>query len=400
MKVLHINTFDKGGAFVAAERLSNGLIKKGISSRFVVLNKLTSNKAITGYFEEPRSFIHRVKESFTYRYYDRRKKKLTKHLNSSVSVSLPDAPYDITTHSLYKESDVIHLHWVSDFIDLPSFFRTNRKPVVWTLHDGNAFSGIFHYPIKQIPPPLITIDAKVRQQRAGMLNEAKNLSLVTPSKWLYTRLVEAMPLLTSRSYVIHNGLNEEISLSEQDRTETRRGLHISENDCVLAFVAEKISDPIKGVDLLLKALALMPDKGRVVLLVVGKIDEPIEGLKTICTGYVDKRNEYYRYLNAADIFIAPYLVDNFPNTLLEAMVTGLPLIGFKGGGIPEIIEDGVNGLLANVSDVNDLSNKINMLVNDSVQRRRLAKTSREMSKQFSIELQVDQYCQLYKQFLK
>ena len=59
--------------------------------------------------------------------------------------SYPFSDYDITENEWYKDADVINLHWVADFLDYKSFFEKNIKPVIWTLHDMNPFTGGEHY---------------------------------------------------------------------------------------------------------------------------------------------------------------------------------------------------------------------------------------------------------------
>ena len=45
----------------------------------------------------------------------------------------------------YGNPDIIHLHWIGGFVDIPTFFKHVKKPIIWTLHDMNPFQGGFHY---------------------------------------------------------------------------------------------------------------------------------------------------------------------------------------------------------------------------------------------------------------
>ena len=54
--------------------------------------------------------------------------------------------------------------------------------------------------------------------------------------------------------------------------------------------------------------------------------------------------------SAADLFVIPSREENFPNVILESLCIGTPVIGLPAGGIPEMIEDGVNGVLAGSID--------------------------------------------------
>ena len=62
-----------------------------------------------------------------------------------IALSLPTSIFDVSKSNLVKEADIIHLHWVGDFVDLPSLSKKVNKPIVWTLHDENLFCGIRHY---------------------------------------------------------------------------------------------------------------------------------------------------------------------------------------------------------------------------------------------------------------
>jgi glycosyltransferase involved in cell wall biosynthesis len=62
--------------------------------------------------------------------------------------------------------------------------------------------------------------------------------------------------------------------------------------------------------------------------------------------------------NATDIFVLPSLEDNLPNTIMESMACGTPVLAFKTGGIPEMIDHKVNGYLAEYNSVDDLKEGI------------------------------------------
>src|SRR5690606_32821939 len=58
--------------------------------------------------------------------------------------SIPTTKYNLFSHPAVQRADIIHLHWVSRFLNY-SFFKDINKPVIWTLHDMNPFLGGFHY---------------------------------------------------------------------------------------------------------------------------------------------------------------------------------------------------------------------------------------------------------------
>jgi glycosyltransferase involved in cell wall biosynthesis len=62
--------------------------------------------------------------------------------------------------------------------------------------------------------------------------------------------------------------------------------------------------------------------------------------------------------NAVDIYVTPSLQDNLPNTIMEALACGIPCVGFKVGGIPEMIDHQENGYVAQYKDAEDFAHGI------------------------------------------
>ena len=151
MKVIHLNTFDSGGAAIAVKRLHLALLEQGIESKMLFVNK--ASNAIKETFEV---------EARTFTLWDRFKIKLKVllkqpigywqysgyHLEGQTSnkelFSFPFSDFDLTLNQHIEEADVINLHWVPSMWDYNLFQKLN-KPIVWTLHDMNPFSGGCHY---------------------------------------------------------------------------------------------------------------------------------------------------------------------------------------------------------------------------------------------------------------
>jgi glycosyltransferase involved in cell wall biosynthesis len=102
--------------------------------------------------------------------------------------------------------------------------------------------------------------------------------------------------------------------------------------------------------------------------------------------------------SAADVFIIPSLMDNLPNTVLEALMCGTPVIGFPIGGIPDMLQNGFNGLVT--SEVNSLSLcetiEIFLKTKDSFNRDEIRNNA--LSK-YSYHIQAKNYLKLYKSIL-
>lgn len=98
-----------------------------------------------------------------------------------------------------------------------------------------------------------------------------------------------------------------------------------------------------------------------------------------------------------DIFVLPSTnPDPLPTVVLEAMSSGKPIIGYRHGGVCEMVKDGYNGLLAEVCNPEDLADKICHLLNDKVLQKKMAEHSRKrLLKCFSIDAYILNYCQEY-----
>ena len=97
----------------------------------------------------------------------------------------------------------------------------------------------------------------------------------------------------------------------------------------------------------------------------------------------------------------PSLQDNLPNTVLESMACGTPIVGFEVGGIPDMVQHGKTGLLARPHDAQALENAIIELLKQYQRRSLLSSNCRRVAvHRYSLARQAIRYYQLYKQLLK
>jgi hypothetical protein len=170
MRVLTVNTNNSaGGATKACVRLHSSLLEAGVVSDLLMLEQpaarrrtpraqllplFTSSNDNGGTPAKPARQARR-KAAYHLRlnedsYYDRlgafQQKLLAQKKESLEVFTFSQSPYRIQEHPLYQQADIVHFHWVSNgFLDYGHFFPANQKPVVWTLHDTNPFTGGCHY---------------------------------------------------------------------------------------------------------------------------------------------------------------------------------------------------------------------------------------------------------------
>lgn len=115
-----------------------------------------------------------------------------------------------------------------------------------------------------------------------------------------------------------------------------------------------------------------------------------------CIDLLGARNDVSEILKTIDVFVLPSLAEGIALTLLEAMASGLPVIATNVGGNPELVEDGVNGMLVSSQSIVGLAECIQCYQNDSDLRKMHGQLGRKkIEKHFSIETMTKNYQMLY-----
>ena len=115
----------------------------------------------------------------------------------------------------------------------------------------------------------------------------------------------------------------------------------------------------------------------------------------IFEGLTDKQ---FEVLSNADIFVLPSKWEGMPMTLIEAMGTALPVIATPVGGIPDMIENEVSGIICS-DDPDDLKKAIFRIISDENLRERLGRNAAEKAKCFSAEVMGKAYEEVYKEIV-
>lgn len=425
MKIAQFNTFPYGGAATAAKRLHEQLIHRNVESVFYyhLNDKLVQldDSFHCVEFRKPRSGIFgaidrrfaRRREKTVHRLYD---EHVAGRQSGLETFSMADLPQSTRLDWPAIGADVVHLHWMSFFADYDSFFKSipDSVPLVWTLHDMNAFTGGCHYsggcerfsagcgscPQVENKHPDDVSDFSFRTKRKAL--KGKSIHVITPSQWLgdLARQSEIWPAGTTFD-TIHYGLDLDLfqSVSKQ---QARSELGIVSDNTLIAFGAEDITCQRKGVQHLLPALKQLEDKRAVECLMFGsgnlEVSDELPILHQL--GYVDSLKRQSLIYSAADIVVVPSLEDNQPQVGLEALACGTPVVGFNAGGIPEYVRAGKTGLLAEVGDSSDLSKQIGWLVSHVDERQEMGARGRKMMEQeFEKNAQSQKQVDFYKQIL-
>ena len=265
MRVLIVNTSEsKGGAAVAAKRLTQALINHGVKAKMMVCEKQTDAVYVAQYGRPWRhrlAFLGERIGIWMNNLFSR------KHL---FEVSTADWGVDITHTEEFREADIIHLHWVNQgMLSLAGVRKILRsgKPVVWTMHDMWPCTAICHHAHQCNRfqescgqclflrfPREHDLSYRVFRQKNRVLQEG-SLHMVAVSSWLAERAATSALLKGREITVIPNSLSLE-RFRLLNRTDMRSLLHLS-SKYIIAFGAARIDTPIKGFTYLKQALAYM-----------------------------------------------------------------------------------------------------------------------------------------------
>ena len=361
MKILHLNTFDTGGAAIAAKRLHLALLEQGVESKMLFVKK--ASNAIEETFEV---------EARTFTLWDRLKVKtkallkqpigywqqLNHHLKGQDSnmglFSLPYSDFDLTLNEHIKWADVINLHWVPSMWDYNLFQKLN-KPIVWTLHDMNVFTGGCHYTGNCIG---FTTDCKNCPQLLGTRNsdlshkvlsykqkQTRQVSItyIALCDWMKNSLRSSLIYKNEDIFKIYNSLDTKI-FKPINQTKARAALSVPLDRKIVLFVSERIDNQRKGGSLLPVIIQKLKEEN-IHFYSIGapKVEEIDDNLFQL--GIIQDEETMAKVYNIADVLIVPSTEDNLPNVMLEALCCGLPVVSFSNGGMNEIIKPGENGLL-------------------------------------------------------
>jgi glycosyltransferase involved in cell wall biosynthesis len=413
MKVLIVSTSDIGGAANACLRLHEGLIKNGCDSD-VLLSKKQRNVYRTHLLNPNYTIFHKLyliclkilKFLKIYNYRSKKDKFISSRSSNLEMFSYPKSNYDITKSDLYKEADVVNLHWVANFLDYKSFFQKNKKPLVWTLHDMNPFTGGEHYEelfdgIDKSGKPLKRMKTKkeidesdaILEFKKNLVKGVNNLTIVAPSRWLQYEASRSDVFKGNKVVHIPYGIDSDI-FDLKDKVYSREVFNIPKNKKVILFVSESINNSRKGFVLLKKAFEKL-SSDKILLCAIGNSNINSNNSENVVKlGPIYHERLMALAYSAADLFVIPSLMDNLPNTVLESIMCGTPVVGFEVGGIPDMIQNGVNGYLADEISAESLYAAIMKYLEspDRFDREKIRDLARE---KYDLNIQAKRYKELF-----
>jgi glycosyltransferase involved in cell wall biosynthesis len=373
----YIKDYAHGGTEIAAYNLAVQMAKRG-NDIDVFTTSINSKNSIEIY---PHMRVHRHATSF--------------------KIASANASFKLIYKPLNYDLDVVHAHSPIPYSDLPALMYAKRKKVPFLLtyqFDGQETGGSF------MRNTGVSIYNKVFINR--VLDSAEVIIATTRS---YAQESPFLKNYLDKIVVIPNGINIEEVTTTLTKEESRTNLGLPIKTKIILFFGSLV--PYKGPDILLKAFKVIKNEFPEVKLIFAGRGQMLVELRdmakkfdldddVIFLGFVEdeKKALYYK---SADIFCLPStnMAESFGIVNLEAMASGIPIVGSNLGGIPDIIKEGENGLLAKPCDYQSLANALLMLLKDNDLRQKMGNNGRKMVTDYSWDKIAKETEELYKNLL-
>ena len=384
-KSLHLNLIGYGGAWNAAKRIAESINLEGYQAEAInfVGPGISHSKSSRAFFK-----------------IDYEIGKLSK---TGTSISIARGHTSRQWLSKLKaeniEADVWNLHWMPGHIDSEflDFFR--NKSVVWTLHDMNPFTGACHYSgtckeylkdcdnCPQVPRLLHPVVRRLLQNKIVSIRQIENLTIVSPSKWLYKAFKESS---LGEDIDIRHIPNPVPSMMLNDG-----GKRSIPTVTILGSNYSNSKNSLIGARAICKFVEDFPSY-RFNLQVIGlPFADILKDQKCLPIG--SSENETNHFLEQSDVFIYTSILDNLPSFVLEAQAAGNVVIAFNKGGISDCLIPDISGFLVEENEVGISRALAKVLANQGIMEKMATKGREYIGENFSPHKIGSSYISLYKE---
>ncbi|TFW36318.1 glycosyltransferase [Massilia horti] len=389
MSILSISD-NAGGASRAAYRLYRALRSKQVSARMMVHVKKTDDWTVSG----PSTTFGKARKLLRSKFGAGVMRLQTSPNLNMHSVNL--LPSNLAASLNRSDADVVNLHWVAgEMMSIEDLGRL-RKPVIWTLHDMWAFCGAEHvtedgpqarwrtgYRRENRAPDAGGLDLDrytwLRKQRAW----TRAFQIVTPSQWLANCVQSSSLMKDWPVSVIPNVLDLTV-FKPLDQAWCRHVLNLPVDGKIVLFGAQGgARDQNKGYDLLVEALTILNQRrmqANLSCMVLGQSEPQHASAVPYPVRWMGQIGDDFTLAllyGAADVVIIPSRRENLPQSGTEAHACGCPVVAFNCTGLPDVVEHGVTGYLAEPYRPEDLARGIAWVLEDRRRAQALGAAARE-----------------------
>lgn len=391
MGIAHLSFSDTGGAGGVASRLAEIQRRRGHDAYVV---SAISGSLRDAPFSKP---LHTAAAVWD--------ERVVRSPSFPAPISLARDALDGAVSRQLSSADIIHVHWPNGLISLEALAGlAGARPVVWTLHDMNAFTAVCHYSLgcrgftngcsdcPAVRPAFHGATSLNLTKKQNALSQFQDLRLVSPSSWLATEAA-ASQLLSGRPVTtIPNPLPEQ-EKSHLKQDEARRELGISnEVKAVFSLSASHLADPLKRAREATAAFVeVFSGRSDVQLIVSGRGELPPHPLVRQM-GYVGS-DLSHTIFSASDYLIVPSLAENQPLVIVEAQAAGASVIAKDSTGLPEHLDIDPTGRLFSTSE--SLAEVLLDAAGSLPTAQQRASLSKKARKKFSADVAADAYEKVY-----
>ncbi len=400
LKVGMFSTYLTGGAGIACLRLHKGLKSRGHESR-----TFSYQPNVTGDHFQLQTL---PAESVLFDALSPIVSENNRHKGSTrFSASYPSL---LPEQLEFADSfDVINVHWVAEMLsaEAVSFLANLGKPLVWTLHDMLPFTGGCHYSngcegYKESCtdcPQLISHfdDYPAQVLKSKLTCWTDDIVVVSPSRWLAECARNSKVFRNNRIEVIPNSVDTNV-FRPMGKTASRRRLGLPCDCSILLFTSYDNNERRKGFIELLEMTKHLNEVGQEFhILTFGHEASELReiGLPYTCLGYSDDIEQLVAGYCAADVTILPTLEDNLPNTILESVACGTPVVAFDSGGVGDAVINDVTGFIVERGDTKALAKMVVTALGVDFRDR----CRRFALEHFSLDVQAMRYERLFEELL-
>jgi len=409
MKVLHlVGGSLSGGAARGAYCIHTGLKELGIRSMILTNSRTTLGDSSvvtinTGLKTRLLAILRGRFESLPLNLYRRRRSEI---------YSTGFCGYDFTQTPEYKEADIIHLHWINaGFVNIKHLSKV-EKPIVWTMHDMWPMTGGCHIAMDcdrytSLCGKCPRLNSKTRWDLSRFVINRKKKYLprklvpVGISSWLSDKAKTSFLLHSFDLTTIHNTVDTK-TFFPVEKSMAREILRVPKDRKIICVAAQNLMDVWKGFGKFLQAIELL-DKNEYFLCIMGNCEQSLisqTGFDYKYFGFLQDNISIQLVYSAANVFVAPSIIESFGRMLIEALACATPVVCFDATGPKDIIDHKVDGYKAEPFSFNDLATGIRWVCEHPHPSDLHEAALSKVKKQFDLPIIARQYINLYEKLLR
>ena len=391
-----------GGAGKAAFKIHTKLLNSDVESRMIVSEKSTDNEAVLSLPKNMRSKFIRV---FDY--------LISKVMGKADYKTFSNDFFsEIDYRYINKKFDAVIFFWIGGGLVNSSTISKIKIPIIWRLSDTMALTGGCHYPgdcvefqngcknCPQLKRSNIFSVSKINFTRKKQKYSQANLTIACPSRWIEEVANRSLISRNLRICYIPTGIDETIFCPRKNNE--LYPFNFSRDKKIVLFGASgAVEDPRKGFQYFFDLIKKNKRDDIQFVIFGNKVEfKALSGLQNVSfLGNIEDQVKLSLLYSSCDVFVAPSLEDNLPNTVLESLACGTPVCAFSIGGNLDVIDHCENGYLCGKPSVNGLSDGVEFLLKKK-KGYFLKHSRKKILEKFTLDIQNENYLDLLIKILK